>query len=227
MHDSCRTLRFGAPGSQAWRTLDGVPPLVWTDRRAALGAACLFAWVGSVELGTSRQASRLAAGIAEPGEPGETVVDTSTGRLFDAAAAVTIVGGTLASVALPRATIGARRSAYLVGVSVVAGSGWLSAVARRHLGRFHRDALTVHDDHELVQTGPYRCIRHPLYAATIGVFVGVGAVLGNWVSLALAGLPTSALFRRIAVEEQMLVEALGPEYEGYQRHTAHLIPGIW
>ena len=103
----------------------------------------------------------------------------------------------------------------------------LSASARRHLGRFHRDALTVHADHQLVETGPYRRVRHPLYTATIGVFVGIGAVLGNWISLALAGLPTLALIRRIHVEEDMLVKALGPDYLRYQERTARLVPGVW
>ena len=107
------------------------------------------------------------------------------------------------------------------------GSGLLSVSARQHLGRFHRNALTIHSDHSLVESGPYQRVRHPLYAATIGVFVGIGAVLGNWFSVALAGLPTLALIRRIHIEEDMLVKALGPDYLRYQERTARLVPGMW
>ena len=88
-------------------------------------------------------------------------------------------------------------------------------------------ALTVHADHELVETGPYQRVRHPLYTATIGVFVGIGAVLGNWISLALAGLPTLALVHRIHVEEDMLVKAIGTDYLRYRERTARLVPGVW
>jgi protein-S-isoprenylcysteine O-methyltransferase Ste14 len=201
-----------------------VRPLVWTNRRAAASAACVGAWLVSVELGTSRSASREAA----PSDDAcERVVDTSTSRLFDAAAATALVGGLAASLSLTKPTIRMRTGSYVAGLSLLGGAGALSVAARRHLGRFHRDSLTVHSDHELVDTGPYQRIRHPLYTATIGVFVGFGAVLGNWVSLALAALPTAALVHRIAVEERMLVETFGDEYVRYCARTHRLLPRIW
>lgn len=70
-------------------------------------------------------------------------------------------------------------------------------------------------------------MRHPLYLATVGVFVGAGAVLGNWVSVAVAALPTAAPARRIGVEERMLVDHLGEDYLTYQERTSRLIPGLW
>lgn len=199
-------------------------PLIWTNRRAAGGAAFIFAWLMSVELGASRRASRDAAASDNAGE---WVVDTSTSRLFDGAAAVAIAGGLVASLARPQASIRAPRSAYVGGLLLLGGSGVLSVFARRHLGRFHRDSLTVHENHELVETGPYRRVRHPLYTATIGVFLGLGAVLGNWISVALAALPTYALVRRISIEEDMLSEALGSRYLKYRQRTVRLVPGIW
>ncbi len=197
-------------------------PLLWTDRRAAAVAAGLLGWLISIELGTSRAASRSADDDAD-----ERVIDTSTSRLFDAAAGVAMVGAVASSLAATRATVRARRSCFGAGLIVLAGSGFLSVVARRHLGRFHRDSLTVHGDHELVDSGPYEHIRHPLYTATIGVFVGGGAVLGNWISLALAALPTAALVHRIHVEEDMLLGALGTSYSDYCSRTARLVPGCW
>lgn len=116
---------------------------------------------------------------------------------------------------------------FTLGLGLLVGSGALSSWARRHLGRFHRDDLTVHDDHSLVDTGPYRSIRHPLYLATASALVGTGAALGNWVSIGTAGLPTAALVRRIAVEESMLESHLGPRYATYKARTKRLVPRIW
>lgn len=147
--------------------------------------------------------------------------------MFDAAATTALIGGLAASLRLTKSTIRLRRGSYVAGLLLLGGAGALSAAARRHLGRFHRDSLTVHSDHELVDTGPYRRVRHPLYAATIGVFVGLGAVLGNRVSLALAILPTAALVHRISVEERMLVEVFGESYRRYCGQTHRLLPRVW
>ena len=199
-------------------------PLIWSSRLARGVVLVVFAWLASIELGSSRTASKNAAAHDNTGE---TVVDTATGRVFDATALFHLLAGVLASRRLPSGSIRARRSVFTLGVTLLIGAGALSTWARRHLGRFHRDDLTVHDDHWLVDTGPYESVRHPLYLATTSALVGTGAVLGNWVSIATAGLPTAALVRRIAVEESMLERHLGPDYESYRARTERLVPGIW
>lgn len=142
------------------------------------------------------------------------------------ATTVALVGGVASSVT-GRSTVRHRRTSLVTGIAAIIGAGALSTVARRHLGRFHRNALTVHGDHELVDTGPYLLIRHPLYTATIGAFVGIGAVLGTRISLALAALPAAAIIHRIQVEETMLTNALGDVYAQYRTSTNRLIPGVW
>ncbi|MEO1063032.1 MAG: isoprenylcysteine carboxylmethyltransferase family protein [Actinomycetota bacterium] len=199
-----------------------VRPLVYSDRKAALAAVGVSLWLLSVELGTSRAATAAAASRSH-----EQVVDASSSRRFDLSAGVALTGGLAAPLALPGGTIAARRTAFATGLVTLAGCGVLSRRARHHLGRFHRHHLTVHPDHVLVDTGPYRVVRHPLYAATIGVFVGLGLVLGHWASVALAALPAAALLRRLGTEEPMLVDALGDQYVAYQARTARLLPGIW
>jgi protein-S-isoprenylcysteine O-methyltransferase Ste14 len=201
-----------------------VKPVVWSNPFAAAGVAVTLGWLASIEIGSSRTASRKAA---RDGHPGELIVDTATSRVFEAAALVSLISGVGASLLSPHTTIRARRTAFGAGMALLAASGALSSTARRHLGRFHRDALTVHDDQLLVDTGPYHYVRHPLYAATIGVFAGTGAVLGNWVSVAAAGIPAGALAHRIAVEERMLLDHLGHRYSSYRQRTSRLLPGVW
>ena len=198
--------------------------MIWVDRRVRLCVVVVLAWQFSIELGTSRKRSHDAT---ESADLDERVVDTTTSRWFEAAAATALVGATAASLTCRRGAIGHQRIAVATGLGFLVGSGALSTSARRHLGRFHRDSLTVHGDHELVDTGPYRFVRHPLYTATIGVFVGIGAVLGHWLSVSFALLPLGALLRRIRVEEAMLDEALGANYIVYRGRTSRLVPGVW
>jgi protein-S-isoprenylcysteine O-methyltransferase Ste14 len=198
--------------------------MVWVDRRVQGGALVALAWHLSIELGTSRRQSRAAANARDVDE---RVVDTATSRWFEVAAATALIGATAASLTCRRGVIRHQRSSVAAGLALLAASGALSTSARRHLGRFHRDSLTVHEDHQLVDTGPYRRVRHPLYTATIGVFVGLGATLGHWLSVAFAVLPTGALIHRIRVEEAMLDDALGASYVTYRRRTSRLVPGLW
>jgi protein-S-isoprenylcysteine O-methyltransferase Ste14 len=226
----CQAAKPSAPSPQVDRATARSPycytvrPIIWTSRSAGGATAALLAWLFSVELGTSRSGSKAAAAAQEPGE---RVVDTSTSRCFDVAAAVAIAGAAGSSFGCRRGVIRHQRIAVTTGVGLLAASGALSKVARRHLGRFHRDSLTVHPDHELVDTGPYRRIRHPLYTATILMFVGLGAALGNWLSVGWAVLPAGALIHRVRVEEGMLVDALGAGYADYRRRTHRLIPRVW
>lgn len=198
--------------------------MIWTDRRAGSATCALLVWLLSVELGTSRRRSMVAAADSASDE---RVVDTSTSRWFELAAATAVVGATVSSLKCRRGVIRRQSFAVGIGMSLLVGSGALSTSARRHLGRFHRDSLTVHGDHELIDTGPYQHIRHPLYTATIGVFIGLGSTLGHWMSVAFAVLPTKALGHRIRVEERMLEEALNKSYTEYRRRTHRLIPGVW
>ena len=157
----------------------------------------------------------------------DVVHDRSTSRLFDVAAASAITIGLITSRRLPDATIQPRAVSFAAGLALMCSAIGLSASARAELGRFHRNALTVHPEHHVVDSGPYAVVRHPLYAATVLAFAGIGLTLGNWGSLTAAGLPTAALIHRIGVEEAMLDDHLGEKYETYRASTQRLVPGLW
>jgi len=60
------------------------------------------------------------------------------------------------------------------------------------------------------------------------VLLGLGIALGNWLSLAIAALPTTAvILYRIGVEERALGEEFGDEYDRYRAETCRLFPGIY
>jgi protein-S-isoprenylcysteine O-methyltransferase Ste14 len=96
------------------------------------------------------------------------------------------------------------------------------------LGKFFTVQVRVQPDQRVVESGPYRWVRHPSYTGIIASFVGIGVGLGNWLSLlVLIVVPTIGLVIRIRVEEQALTDVLGEPYERFVATRARLIPGVW
>jgi protein-S-isoprenylcysteine O-methyltransferase Ste14 len=93
------------------------------------------------------------------------------------------------------------------------------------LGRYFTIDVAVRSTQSVVQSGPYRFVRHPSYTAVLIMLLGVGLALANWASLVamLAGGLIGLLYR-VRVEERALVEALGQPYVDYMRHTERFIP---
>jgi protein-S-isoprenylcysteine O-methyltransferase Ste14 len=78
----------------------------------------------------------------------------------------------------------------------------------------------------LIERGPYRRLRHPMYLAEIAMAVGVPLLLGAWWTLAFSLLFVVLVVRRIAVEERALADRL-PDYAAYAARTSKLIPHVY
>jgi len=95
------------------------------------------------------------------------------------------------------------------------------------LGRFFTVDVATHADHALVDTGPFRYVRHPSYTGILLAFLGLGVSLGSWLSVTVLMVPiVAALWYRMHVEEQALRDALGAAYDTYCTRTKRLIPGV-
>jgi protein-S-isoprenylcysteine O-methyltransferase len=96
------------------------------------------------------------------------------------------------------------------------------------LGRFFTVDVTTEKDHELVERGPFQWVRHPSYTGVLLAFVGWALTLRNWAAMTVVLVPIFVAFwRRMNVEEEALVQALGDKYCEYMRRTNRLIPGIY
>jgi protein-S-isoprenylcysteine O-methyltransferase Ste14 len=96
------------------------------------------------------------------------------------------------------------------------------------LGRFFTVDVTIEKDHELVERGPFRLVRHPSYTGVLLAFVGFALTLRNWGAILVVLVPIFVAFvRRMNVEEEALGRALGDEYVAYIRRTKRLIPGVY
>lgn len=123
---------------------------------------------------------------------------------------------------LPISVIGRRfvpDSPWLValGLGIQIGAGLLGVSARRHLGRNWSGAITVAQNQQLVTSGPYRVLRHPIYVAMIGMFVGSALAIGEWHALIGVVLIIVAYARKIPLEEQSLRGVFGLAYDEYRR----------
>jgi protein-S-isoprenylcysteine O-methyltransferase Ste14 len=122
----------------------------------------------------------------------------------------------------------ARWPIFVGGLVIVVLGMALRQWAVRSLGQFFTVQVQVRSGQTVVDTGPYRWVRHPSYTAIIVSFAGIGVALENWLSLiVLLIVPTIGLVIRIRVEERTLLTALGEPYRQFSSSRARLIPGIW
>jgi protein-S-isoprenylcysteine O-methyltransferase len=96
------------------------------------------------------------------------------------------------------------------------------------LGRFFTVDVVIEKDHEVVERGPFRYVRHPSYSGVLLAFVGWALTLGNWAAIVVVVVPIFIAFvRRMNVEEKALRGALGDRYAEYMERTKRLVPGIY
>ncbi len=117
---------------------------------------------------------------------------------------------------------------YCTGLAIMGAGQLLRWWSIAKLGRFFTVNVAIRAEHRLINSGPYRHVRHPAYTAVLLVHVGAGLCLGNALSLLALTLPLLAtLLNRMRVEEDVLIAGFGQAYREYIRRTKRLIPGIY
>ena len=118
-------------------------------------------------------------------------------------------------------------ASWLGVVLTIAGAGlrvWSVAV----LGRYFTYVVQVSPDQKVVETGPYRLIRHPSYSGALLMGAGIGlSIRQAYAPLVIVATSLAAYVIRIAVEERALAQGIGEPYRAYMRRTKRLIPYLW
>lgn len=115
-----------------------------------------------------------------------------------------------------------------IGLIVMLAAMALRLHCYRVLGRHFTPDVRVYDDHQIVETGAYRFVRHPGYSASLLMLVGLGLAAGTWLGLAvLVGVGLYVFHRRIRFEERVLLERLGEPYATFCATRKRLIPGLY
>ena len=103
----------------------------------------------------------------------------------------------------------------------------LMQAGEKYLAKQFSIEVTLQKDHKLIQSGPYKLIRHPRYLGILIFFTGISltfrSLLGIFIVLALAGV----LIWRVFAEEKMMHDEFGKEWEEYQAKTWRLIPYVF
>jgi protein-S-isoprenylcysteine O-methyltransferase len=121
-----------------------------------------------------------------------------------------------------------RNVVYVLGVCVFVMGLALRVYSIFHLGRYFTINVAIATDHRLIDSGPYRFVRHPSYTGALMLYFALGLSLGNWLSVVVIFLPIfGAFWWRMEIEEAALIEALGEPYCSYMRRTKRLIPMIY
>ena len=117
---------------------------------------------------------------------------------------------------------------YLAGLGLFVAGVSLRWYAIAWLGRSFTYDVAVDTDQRVIDTGPYRHIRHPAYTGSLLSFIGVGLCGGNLVALGVLVTPIAwAFLHRIAIEEAALTAALGSRYSDYASRTRRLLPLVY
>jgi protein-S-isoprenylcysteine O-methyltransferase Ste14 len=118
-------------------------------------------------------------------------------------------------------------SIHWAGVFLVACGLGFSAWARHHLGRNWSGMVTLKEGHELIQTGPYRLVRHPIYMGVLLALVGCTLAYGELRGMLGVSMVALSMIRKLRIEERFMQERFNGTYEHYKRHTAALIPFVY
>jgi protein-S-isoprenylcysteine O-methyltransferase Ste14 len=103
----------------------------------------------------------------------------------------------------------------------------LAVWARQRLGPFWASAIEIKTGHRLIQDGPYRLVRHPIYAGIMLGALGSGIAdcdLGGSAGFAVIAASFLAKLRR---EERFIAENFGDEFQSWRKRTWALIPFVF
>jgi protein-S-isoprenylcysteine O-methyltransferase Ste14 len=109
--------------------------------------------------------------------------------------------------------------------AAVTVAGLLFAVwAREHLGSNWSRSVTIKQGHELITTGPYAVVRHPIYTGILTGFLGMAIAISQVRGFIAFVLIFLALWIKLRMEEQWMRSQFGETYATYARQTAALMP---
>jgi len=113
-----------------------------------------------------------------------------------------------------------------IGLALFASGLGLAIWARIHIGRNWGTPMAQKDEPELVTSGPYQLVRHPIYAGILVAGAGTAVALG-WLWLIAVALAGGYFLYSATVEERYMTEQFPDNYPVYERSTKMLVPFIF
>jgi protein-S-isoprenylcysteine O-methyltransferase Ste14 len=111
-----------------------------------------------------------------------------------------------------------------VGLALICAGIAFAVWARVTLGRNWSGIVTVKQDHQLIRTGPYAIVRHPIYSGLLLAIIGTAVSLGKIRGFLAVVVILVGWWLKWRAEENFMVQEFGEQYEQYRRQTPALIP---
>ena len=115
---------------------------------------------------------------------------------------------------------------FWTGAAITAVGLLFAVCGRHHLGSNWSQSVTVKQNHELITSGPYSLVRHPIYTGLLLGFLGSAVARGEWRGLLAVALLFGVLWRKLRLEEKWMRAQFGDVYESYSRQVAALVPHV-
>jgi protein-S-isoprenylcysteine O-methyltransferase Ste14 len=140
--------------------------------------------------------------------------------------------GALALLALPEAYRGWLGVRFIplsvamewIGAAMTIAGLLLAVWARRNLGGNWSAMVTLKEGHELVHSGPYRRIRHPIYRGILLAFFGTAIAIGRVVGLIAFAIVWASFWAKARREESFLAQEFGAQFEAHRKQTGMFLP---
>jgi protein-S-isoprenylcysteine O-methyltransferase Ste14 len=116
--------------------------------------------------------------------------------------------------------------AFFLGAAITLAGLLFAVWARVTLGTNWSRSVTIKQNHELITTGPYALVRHPIYTGILVGFLGTALAVTQFRAILAFALIFLSLWYKLRLEEQWMRTQFGETYVNYARHTAALIPWL-
>jgi protein-S-isoprenylcysteine O-methyltransferase Ste14 len=113
-----------------------------------------------------------------------------------------------------------------IGVTLTAAGVAFAIWARWHLGANWSAIVSIREQHELIRSGPYRRVRHPIYTGMLLAMAGTALVLGEVRGLLAFAITLAAFYSKARKEEAWLTREFGEKFEAHARQTGMFLPKI-
>jgi len=103
----------------------------------------------------------------------------------------------------------------------------LMQISEKYLDKQFSIQVTLQENHQLIQAGPYRWIRHPRYLGILAFFVGISITFRSLLAISLVVALFLVLAWRIGAEEKLMQQTFGATWETYQAKSWRIIPFVF
>jgi protein-S-isoprenylcysteine O-methyltransferase Ste14 len=117
-------------------------------------------------------------------------------------------------------------AAAVIGVTLTAAGVAFAIWARWHLGANWSAIVSIREQHELIRSGPYRRVRHPIYTGMLLAMAGTALVLGEVRGLLAFAVTLFAFYSKARKEEDWLTREFGEKFEAHAQQTGMFLPKI-